>query len=81
MQLVEEDSATIIGHEKKPLDAPHSRMNKFSGPNDANFGLVSDAIKTMVKEAKRIAVSQREGTYCSSVVESSSGMLASLTLT
>ncbi|KAL9067186.1 MAG: hypothetical protein Q9161_007082 [Pseudevernia consocians] len=42
------------------LDAPHSMMNKFGGPNDANFGLVSNVIKRMVEEAKRIAISQRE---------------------
>lgn len=46
------------------LDAPHSMMNKFGGPNDPNFGLVSSAIKKMVEEAIRIAVSQREGICC-----------------
>ena len=43
------------------LDAPHSKMNKFHGPGDANFVLVSDTIRNMVNEAKRISVSQREG--------------------
>ena len=63
MQMVEEDSATITGHDNLPLDAPHSMMNKFFGPKDANYGLVSHAINNMVKEAKRIVISQREGTY------------------
>lgn len=36
-------------------------MNKFCGPKDANFGLVSNDIREMVNEAKRISVSQREG--------------------
>ena len=48
-----------------PLDAPHSMMNKFHGPGDANFGLVSSTIKKMVGIAPEIALSQREGTYSS----------------
>ena len=56
----------LLGRSKKPLDAPHSKMNKFDGPGDANFGLVSDEIREMVKDAKRIAVNQREGKYHSS---------------
>ena len=60
---MEEDSACLFGFPDKMLDAPHSMMNKFSGPSDANFGLVSNAINEMVKQAKRIAVSQREGIY------------------
>lgn len=60
MILVQEDSACLFGRPKQLLDAPHSLMNKFSGPSDANFGLVSSAIKKMVEEAKRIAISQRE---------------------
>ena len=66
-QLVEEDSATITGYEKCSLDAPHSMMNKFHGPSDANFGLVSSAIKKMVGTALKITLSQREGTHLSSM--------------
>ena len=36
-------------------------MNKFCGPTDANFELVSSTIKEMVREAQRIALAQREG--------------------
>lgn len=36
-------------------------MNKFRGPNDANFELISSTVKEMVQEAKRITVTQREG--------------------
>lgn len=36
-------------------------MNKFQGPNDENFKLVSGSIKAMVQEAKRITLAQREG--------------------
>ena len=43
------------------LDAPHSMMNKFHGPIDANFGLVSSAIKKMVGTALEVALSHREG--------------------
>ena len=61
IQLVEEDSATLLGRDNKPLDAPHSKMNRFYGPGDANFGLVSVDIRKMVNEAKRISINQREG--------------------
>ena len=73
VQLVEEDSACFFGRPKLILDASHSMMNKFSGPDDANFGLVSNAIKHIVEKADEIAVDQREGigqlflTICSSV--------------
>ena len=48
-----------------PLNAAHSMMNKFGGPGDANFILVSDEIREMADKAERIAVSQREGIYWS----------------
>ena len=46
-----------------PLDAPHSMMNKFHGPDDANFGLVSSVIKEMVEKACEIALTQRQCMY------------------
>ena len=46
------------------LDASHTMLNKFYGPSDANFGLVSNAIKMMVEKAKSIALKQREGIPC-----------------
>ncbi|MCJ1224820.1 hypothetical protein MMC12_001466 [Toensbergia leucococca] len=58
--LVEEDSACLLGLPKQQLDASHVMMNKFRGPDDANFELVSSTIKNMVGEAKRIALAQRE---------------------
>ena len=36
-------------------------MNKFHGPEDENFKLVSGSIKSMVQAAKRITLAQREG--------------------
>ena len=69
---MDEDSACFFGRPKQVLDAPHSMMNKFLGPSDANFGLVSTEIKKMLEEAKRIAVSQREGNHWSSLPSSSS---------
>ena len=45
------------------LDAPHSMMNKFFGPGDANFILVSGTVKEMVKAAGEIVVSQGEGIH------------------
>ena len=58
---MEEDSACLLGLPKQQLDASHVMMNKFRGPDDANFELVSSTIKNMVGEAKRIALAQREG--------------------
>ncbi len=69
MQLVEEDSAVLLGRRNKPLNAAHSMMNKFGDPNDANFILVSDEIREMANEAKRITVSQREGILLRKVLE------------
>ena len=60
-KLVEEDSACFLGRPKQQLDAPHVMMNKFQGPEDENFKLVSGSIKKMVREAKRITAAQREG--------------------
>ncbi|KAL9065051.1 MAG: hypothetical protein Q9161_008470 [Pseudevernia consocians] len=59
-QLVEEDSACFLNLPKEPLDAAHVMMNKFLGPNDANFELVSSTIKEMVGKAKKITLAQRE---------------------
>ncbi len=69
MQLVEEDSAVLLGRRNKPLNAAHSMMNKFGDPSDANFILVSDEIREMANEAKRITVSQREGILLRKVLE------------
>lgn len=60
MMIVEEDSACLFGRPKKMLDAPHSMMNKFFGPRDANFILVSDTVREMVEVADEIVVSQGE---------------------
>ena len=62
-QLVVEDSATITGNDKWPLDASHVMMNKFFGPSDANFHLVGSVIRKMVEKAHEIALNQREGTH------------------
>ena len=60
---MEQESACLFGRPRKMLDAPHSMMNKFDGPSNANFLSVSYVIKKMVERAKKIAVSQREGIY------------------
>lgn len=36
-------------------------MNKFQGPEDDNFKLVSESIQRMAEKAKRITEAQREG--------------------
>lgn len=37
-------------------------MNIFLGPKDPNFALVSANIREIVREARRITITQREGT-------------------
>lgn len=51
----------LFGRPKQQLDASHVMMNKFLGPEDENFKLVSGSIQRMVEEAKRITVAQRAG--------------------
>ncbi|MCJ1251264.1 hypothetical protein MMC30_008495 [Trapelia coarctata] len=46
--LVSQESACIDGHDQIPLDARHAMMNKYRGPNDRNFLLVSNRIKKYV---------------------------------
>ncbi|KAK0741212.1 P-loop containing nucleoside triphosphate hydrolase protein [Schizothecium vesticola] len=43
--LVNESSACLDTFERKGLDATHSGMNKFQGPECPNFTLVKDAIR------------------------------------
>jgi hypothetical protein len=58
--LVDERSACIDGYTKTGLDASHTMMNKFSGPHDGNFELVSNAIVNLVRESTKI-LADRQG--------------------
>jgi hypothetical protein len=53
-QLVTEDSACLDTFQRKGLDATHSGMNKFDGPESSNFKLVKDAIRRFAKDASSV---------------------------
>lgn len=51
-QLVSKDSASLDGHDRTALDASLSMINKYRGPNDGNFLLVSSCNKRFVENAR-----------------------------
>ncbi|PQE15930.1 Tetratricopeptide-like helical domain protein [Rutstroemia sp. NJR-2017a BVV2] len=53
-QLVTESSACLHGFPRQGLDAAHSEMNKFGGPEDLNFKLVGGSIKNLVQNASGV---------------------------
>lgn len=61
LQLVDKDSACLLGLPDQSLDVPHGGLNKFRGPDDPNFKRVSGVLRDMVQEAKRIASVQQKG--------------------
>jgi hypothetical protein len=52
MKLVNRVSACLDCHEHIPLDVRHTRMNKYRGPEDPNFKLVSSRIKDIVDKIR-----------------------------
>ncbi len=46
------ETATLHGHDRTALEVRHAMMNKFRGPQDGNFILVSNSLKTMVQNAR-----------------------------
>ncbi|KAK0639874.1 hypothetical protein B0T16DRAFT_383637 [Cercophora newfieldiana] len=52
--LVTESSACLHGFPRQGLDATHSGMNKFMGPECANFKLVVNAIKQFAGNASAV---------------------------
>lgn len=49
-----ESSACLHGFHRQGLDATHSGMNKFEGPECPNFKLVKDAIKQFAENAPAV---------------------------
>ncbi|KAI9152209.1 U1 snRNP-associated protein [Paramyrothecium foliicola] len=49
--LVNRSSACLNGFPRRALNARHSTMNKFAGPDDINFQQVSHSIRTLVEDA------------------------------
>lgn len=56
-QIVSKESACLDGHKRMPLDVRHAMMNKFRGPEDTNFMLVSGYLKE-IADNSRIAQSR-----------------------
>ncbi|OBU00767.2 hypothetical protein VE01_01233 [Pseudogymnoascus verrucosus] len=52
MLLVDKVSACLDCHEHIPLDVRHAMMNKYRGPEDPNFKLVSGRIKDMMDKIR-----------------------------
>ena len=52
MKLVDRASACLDCHEHIPLDVRHAMMNKYRGPDDPNFKLVSGRIKDVVDKIR-----------------------------
>ena len=55
-KLVEKSSACLDCHDHIPLDARHAMMNKFRGPQDGSFKLVSGCIKELFNNDQIIKV-------------------------
>ena len=64
MKLVKQRSACFDCHDQIPLDAPHVMMNKFSGPQDRSFRLVSGCLKKMFDKAPVINIRTAEERDC-----------------
>ena len=53
--VVDEHSACIDGYQRFAVAANHSGLNKFAGPEDGNFHLVSNTIKDLVTHGVKTA--------------------------
>lgn len=59
--LVKESSAVIDGVGKRPLPSDHFGLNKFTGPKDGAYSMVSDEISTIVLHAHSIIKLRESG--------------------
>jgi ankyrin repeat protein len=64
MKLVDRVSACLDCHEHIPLDVRHAMMNKYRGPEDPNFKLVSGRIKDVVDKIRADRSLTREEKEC-----------------
>ena len=51
-QLVSRESACLDGHDRTALDASHAMMNKFRGPHDGKYLLVSSSIRRFLEDVQ-----------------------------
>ena len=63
-QLVSKESACLDGHKRVPLDVRHARMNKFRGPEDTNFKLVSGYLKEIADNSRITQCRTEEEVKC-----------------
>jgi ankyrin repeat protein len=63
-KLVDKSSACLDCHEHVPLDARHAMMNKFRGPLDANFTLVSGRIRDIFQKVQTVQHQTSENRKC-----------------
>ncbi|EPE31353.1 alpha/beta-Hydrolase [Glarea lozoyensis ATCC 20868] len=64
IMLVERRSACLDCHEQIPLEVPHAMMNKYRGPDDGNFKLVSGRIKEIFQKTQDIQHRTKEQLTC-----------------
>ncbi|KAK4663369.1 hypothetical protein QC763_0097850 [Podospora pseudopauciseta] len=60
--LVTESSACLHGFPRQGLDATHSGMNKFQGPECPNFKLVKDAVRKLAGDASIVLKLRKNST-------------------
>ncbi|KAK4651792.1 P-loop containing nucleoside triphosphate hydrolase protein [Podospora pseudocomata] len=60
--LVTESSACLHGFPRQGLDATHSGMNKFQGPECPNFKLVKDAVRKLAGDASVVLKLRKNST-------------------
>ncbi|MCJ1424372.1 hypothetical protein MMC29_002260 [Sticta canariensis] len=52
VEIVSKESACLDGHKRLPLGVCHGMMNKFRGPDDPNFLLVSSSLKEIAQNTR-----------------------------
>ncbi|KAL8945007.1 MAG: hypothetical protein Q9211_000397 [Gyalolechia sp. 1 TL-2023] len=67
--LVKESSAVIDGVGKRGLASDHFGLNKFTGPKDGAYSMVSDEISTIVQHAHSI-IKSRESAQRQNIIAS-----------
>lgn len=63
-QLVPKESACLDGHTRMPLEVRHAMMNKFRGPEDINFELVSGCLKEFADNGRIAQCRTKEELKC-----------------
>ena len=66
-QIVTEESACLHGFPRHGLNATHSGMNKFDGPESLNFILVKESILRFVTQAPSVLSRHKSGTLLQAV--------------